>query len=187
MNGTLTLPEASIRRSGKHLQRLALAGQCLMVAAMVFALIVLYRIRHAATPGLGFPAFLIESVALPAIGPANLYQLAKALALLAALECLRRLGTTLARGELDGKSVVPILGWLKWLVLLLALLFGIGIDFAPTGVAAPCRGCPPALRLDWHFSFAPLYIGLLLVVAVSIAQRGIEHMRLLKAENEGFV
>jgi hypothetical protein len=183
MTRTVIVPEASIRRSGVQLRRLALLGQLVVFAAILFAPVVLYQIRHAADPGLGFLAFLKESIALPGIGPANLYQLARALALLAALECVRRFGKTLAHGQLDGKSIAPMLDWLKWLVLLLALLCGIGIEFAPTDSAA-CRSC---LRLDWDFSIVPLYIGLLLAVGLSIFRKVIERMRLLQTENEGFV
>lgn len=186
MTGTVTLPEASIRRSGAQLCRLALLGQALVVAAILLAPVVLYQIRHAADPGLGFIAFVKESIALPGIGPANLYQLLRALALLAALECLRRLGKALAQGRLDGKSIGPTFGWLKGMVLLLSLLHGIGIDFMPAD-AGSCRSCAPVSQLDLHVSPLPLYIGLLLAIALSIAQRGVEHMRLLKLDNEGFV
>ena len=186
----LAIPEVSIRRGGRQLGRLALIGQLLLLAALVLAPVTLYLMQLPATPGMGFLAFMKQPATSPILGPVNLHELMRALVMLAALECMRRLGKALASGQIEGPAVVSMLGWLKWLVLLFALLCSISMEIVPDGQAALCRpieACPPPFKLEWNLTITPLYIGVLLTVALSIAQRMIERIRLLKTENEGFV
>jgi hypothetical protein len=190
MAGTVTLPEASIRRSGKQLAWLAILGQILIAISLATVPLVLYSIAKLGDSELRFMPFLLRLVTDPVTnGPANLCQLILAAGMLLVLECVRRWGNALASPEPTGKTTLTAIGWLQISILLLGLLDSFDVRIEHGFRYWPCTAGDACMThaLEWGWSVTPIYVAALVVVVLSIARRLVSQAQVLKAENEGFV
>jgi hypothetical protein len=190
MNGTLIFPEAGIRRSGRQLAWLAILGQILTLLSMIALPLVLFSLGKKVDPGYEFLPFLHRMFTDPAAnGPANLYQLVLAVALLLVLECVRRWGKALASSEPMGETTLSAIGRLQLSIIVFGLLrsFDIRVEHAMRYWPCTAGDACMAHDLEWNWSSTPLYLAALVAVALLIVRRLVSQSRMLKAENEGFV
>ena len=162
---------------GRRLQKLALFGEVLAVAALIGGPYVLARIAKSADPDRGFIGQLV-SLYTGVVGPTNVYAALLALLQLLMIDVLRRVGGSLAGNDPFGGRTARLLDVLIWLVM----AFGIVMAVRPE-----LEACLQAPAVKYGFNLPPLLAYAIVAAVLGVLRAFVLATHALKTENEAFV
>lgn len=169
-----------LRKDGVRLMRLAALGELALFVGLIATPWLLFQIQAPAMPSDDFLSFLRRAYLDDATAQPNLYGILKALLALAVLDRTRRLGTCLAGMDPFGRPTTINLRGLMWVMLVAILAMCFSVDVTHLAFKN-------TFEAQWDWSLTPFYVGVIVLLALSIVERIIRHANLLDAEVQEFV
>lgn len=181
----LEFNQRRLRKDGVRLARLAAFGEIMLVVALVAIPLILFRIQQGLATSEQFLPFLRSAYLTGPISQSNLYGVVKALVAILVLDRTRRLGFALSRTEPLGPQVATHVRGLMWAmaVAVLAMCFSVELTHHPLDTIQT----EWSWSSTWRWSAAPVFLGAIVLLGLSIVERIIRHANLLDAEVQEFV
>lgn len=175
-----------LRKDGIRLARLAAFGEITLIVVILAIPLTLFAIGGPAVPTEDFLSFTLKAYITGPTAQPNLYEVLQMLLALLVLDRTRRLGYALSETEPLCQGAASHVRGLMWAMAaaILAMCFSVELTYHAfeSDHISEWNWSP-----TWSWSATPLYLGVIVLLGLSIVERIIRHANLLDAEVQEFV